>query len=135
MKYFVDTNIILRFLTRDEEVQFRACRELFKKAKAGKIDLITSSLVIFEIIWTLISYYEEPKTSVIEKIISLLELPHFTVEHKEIILESLAIWQHKNIKFNDAFNFVWTQKGKIALIYSYDKDFDLLPQIKRIEPV
>lgn len=134
MQYFVETNVFLRFLTRDEEKQYRSARLLFKKAKKGKIELITSALVIFETVWTLLSYYKQPKEEVIEKILSLLELPSLEVEHKEIFQEALVVWQQNNIDFNDAFNYIWSQKKKVIAIYSYDKHFDKLPQLKRIEP-
>jgi len=134
MKFFIETNIFLRFLTRDEEKQFQACKKLFEKAKRGKIELITSALVIFEIIWTLLSYYHERKESIIEKILSLLEFPSLEVEHKDIFIESLVIWQEKNIDFNDAFNYAWAKKKKAEAIYSFDKHFDRLPNLKRIIP-
>ena len=131
---FVDTNIFLRFLTRDEEKQYQACRKLFRQAQKGKIKLITSPLVVFELIWTLASYYQEPKEKIVEKILSLLEFPNLEVEQREIFLEALLLWQEKNIDFNDAFNFVWAQKKKVSRICSYDSHFDKLPQILRLEP-
>jgi predicted nucleic-acid-binding protein len=134
MKYFVDTNIFLRFLTRDQEKQYQAIKVFLKNAPQKKINLVTSSLVIFEIIWTLLSYYEETKEDVVDKITSLLELPSLEVEHKEIFLESLTIWQQTNIDFNDAFNYVWARKKNTDAIYSLDKHFDRLPQLSRLEP-
>lgn len=134
MAYFLDTNVILRFLTRDEEKQYQACKKLFNKTKKGKIKFITSALVVFEVIWTLQSYYNETKESIVEKITSLVELPNLETEHKEIFLESLFIWQQKNIEFNDAFNYIWARDKRVSSIYSYDKHFEILPKISRIEP-
>jgi len=132
--FFIDTNIFLRFLTRDQEKQYQACRKLFFQAQKGKIKLITTSLVIFELIWTLISYYEDPKEKVVEKVLSLLDFPNLKVEHKTLLFEALLLWQRKNIDFNDAFNFIWAQNKKVEQIYSYDKHFDRLSQIPRVEP-
>jgi len=134
MKYFVDTNIFLRFLTRDQEKQYQSIKLFLKNAPQKKINLITSALVIFEIIWTLLSYYEESKEDIIDKVTSLLELPSLEVEHKEVFLESLAIWQQTNIDFNDAFNYVWARKKNTDIICSFDKHFDKLPQLSRSEP-
>lgn len=134
MPYFVETNIFLRFLTRDEEKQYQACKRLFRKAGKGELNLITSALVVFEVIWTLFSFYQEPKESIIEKIVSLLNLPNLEVEHKEGFLEALVIWQEKNVDFNDVFNSVWARRQKASAIYSYDKHFDKLPQVPRLEP-
>ena len=43
---FIDTNIFLRFLTKDDPSKYDKCKELFKRAMEGKINLATSSLVI-----------------------------------------------------------------------------------------
>gem|GEM_PF-5062500 len=32
-KVFVDTNIFLRYLTKDDPAKYERCREIFKKAK------------------------------------------------------------------------------------------------------
>ena len=131
---FVDTNIFLRFLTRDQEKQFQACRRLFARAKQGKIKLTTSALVVFELIWTITSYYQESKESVVEKMMSILDFPNLTVEHEELFLESLLLWQQQNTEFNDAFNYVWAKRKKVTDIYSFDKHFDKFPQVTRKEP-
>lgn len=47
---FVDTNIFLRYLTADEPAKYEKCREIFKKAVDGKIRLMTSDMVVAELI-------------------------------------------------------------------------------------
>lgn len=133
-QYFVDTNIFLRFLTRDDEKQYQACRKLLEKASTGKIKLITSAVVILEVLWTLNSYYNEPKEQIVEKIMSLLDSPNLEVENKEIFHEAIIIWQQENVSFNDSIHYVWMQKRKIKKIYSFDKDFDRLPLVSRLLP-
>jgi predicted nucleic acid-binding protein len=133
MKYFIDTNIFLRFLVGDVRKQYEGCRELLKKIKAGEISAVTSDLVIFELIWTLDSYYEKPKNEIIEMIHSLLEFPNLEIENKNLIVEALIIWQEKNIEFNDVYNYSWSKTKSIAKIISYDKHFDKL-DLPRKEP-
>ena len=64
---FVDTNIFLRYLTKDDPSKYERCRTMFKKALEGEIAISTSGMVIAELIWTLLSYYKVPKAEVIEK--------------------------------------------------------------------
>ena len=52
-KVFIDTNILLRYLTKDDPLQYPHCRNLFKKAQNGEMLLVTSTLVIADLIWTL----------------------------------------------------------------------------------
>ena len=53
---FVDTNIFLRYLTKDDPSKYERCREMFKRAVKGEITLSTSAMVIAELVWTLLSY-------------------------------------------------------------------------------
>lgn len=134
MKYFVDTNIVLRLVTADHGKEHQKCQQLFERAKAGKRQLVSSTLVIFELIWTLTSYYELPKRDIIEIVLGLLNARGLHIEHRDILYESLLVWDHTNVDFNDVFNYCWARKNNISMIYSYDKHFDRLPEIKRFEP-
>lgn len=57
-RIFVDTNIFLRYLTNDVPEKADAVEELLRRAGAGQVRLVTNSLVIAEIVWTLTSFYQ-----------------------------------------------------------------------------
>jgi len=46
---FLDSNIILRYLTGDDTKKAENCYELFQKAKTGEIRLVTCEAVITEV--------------------------------------------------------------------------------------
>ena len=131
---FVDTNIFLRYLTRDDPSKFDKCKELFKKAIEGKIALVTSDLVIAELIWTLLSYYRISKADVIEKISIIISTENLHIPDKDIIADAIVLYSRKNIDYIDAYNAVFIKYYGYAEIYSYDKDFDAVEGIKRMEP-
>lgn len=131
---FVDTNIFLRYLTSDDPAKYEKCRELFKKAVDGKIRLLTSDMVIAELIWTLQSFYKVPKAEVIEKISILTNTPNLDIPNSGIIAEALIVYSRKNIDYIDAYNAVFMRHHNTSDIYSYDGDFDTIGGIKRIEP-
>lgn len=134
MQYFVDTNVVPRLVTADHKAEHLRCKRLFEQAKEGQRQLVTSSLVIFELVWTLGSYYNLSKKEISEIALGLLNFNNLHIEHRDIFYESLLIWSHTNVDFNDAFNYTWARKKKVSNIYSYDKHFDRLPEIKRLEP-
>jgi len=49
---FLDTNILLRFLTRDDEQKAQQALDLLLRIERGEEKVITSPLVIFETIFT-----------------------------------------------------------------------------------
>ncbi|MCI0469240.1 MAG: PIN domain-containing protein [Nitrospirae bacterium] len=131
---FVDTNIFLRYLTADDPAKYERCRELFKRAVNGKVSLLTSEMVIAELIWTLQSFYKVPKAEVIEKISVVASTPNLIIPNSDIIAEALVIYSRKNIDYIDAYNVVFMRHHNTNNIYSYDTDFDSIAGIERIEP-
>jgi uncharacterized protein len=133
-KFFIDTNIFLRYLTKDDSVQFPRCRQLFKKAQDGEVLLVTSTLVIAEIIWTLASYYQVPKDQIIEKASIIVGSEVVQIPEKDLIAEALVLYARKNVDYIDAYNAVLLKHLNLKEIYSYDQDFDKIDGIDRLEP-
>ena len=130
---FVDTNVFLRFLVNDDPAKADACEALFRKAIAGDEVLCTSDMVIAEIIWVLESYYELKKADIRESVEKILNTRNLDCPNREIIISALSIYVEKNIDFIDAFNAFMLKRDEINEIYSYDKHFDRVDWIKRIE--
>lgn len=66
----LDTNIILRYLVRDNENQYNEAVGYFKKAEQGKLKLLIKPTVIAEASFVLETYYK--KTN--EEIASSMEV-------------------------------------------------------------
>jgi predicted nucleic acid-binding protein len=133
-KAFIDTNIFLRYLTKDDPSKYDKCKEIFKKAVEGKIELSTSGIVIAELIWTLLSYYKVQKADVVEKISIMVSTDNLYIPDKDIITDALVLYGRKNIDYIDAYNAVFMKRYGLEEIYSYDGDFDVVENINRNEP-
>ncbi len=133
-KKFIDTNIFLRYLTKDDPSKYDKCRKIFKKAIEGKTALVTSGMVIAELVWTLSSYYRVPKADVIEKISIIVSTGSLYIPDKDIIADALVLYSMKNIDYIDAYNAVFMKYHDLSEIYSYDEDFDVIKGVKREEP-
>ena len=131
---FVDTNVFLRFLVNDDQAKADACETLFRNAIVGDESLCTSDMVIAEIIWVLESYYELKKADVRDCVEKILNTRNMHCPNRELIISALSIYVEKNIDFIDAYNTFILRRDGINEIYSYDKHFDRLNWIKRIEP-
>jgi len=131
---FVDTNVFLRYLTKDDLSKYERCREMFKRALEGEITISTSGMVIAELIWTLLSYYKVPKAEVIEKVSVILGTENLFVPDKDVLADALVLYARKNIDFIDAYNAVFMKYQGLREIYSYDEDFETIEDIERKEP-
>jgi len=131
---FVDTNIFLRYLTKDDPSKYEKCREMFKKAMKGEIAITTSGMVIAELVWTLLSYYKVPKAEVVEKVTVIVGTKNLSIPDKHIVADALVLYARKNIDFIDAYNSIFMRYHGLREIYSYDEDFELMEDIQRREP-
>jgi predicted nucleic-acid-binding protein len=97
----IDTNVIVRFLVRDDEVQFdKACRLIKSEVTAGRRVFI-SQLVLLETEWVLRSRYRLPKNLIIEAISGLLDATDVRFEDEPAIEEALFIWREATADFAD----------------------------------
>jgi predicted nucleic acid-binding protein len=131
---FVDTNIFLRYLTKDDPSRYEKCKEMFKKAMKGEIAIATSGMVIAELVWTLLSYYKVPKAEVVEKVTVIVGTKNLSIPDKHIVADALVLYARKNIDFIDAYNSIFMRYHGLREIYSYDEDFELMEDIRRREP-
>lgn len=131
---FLDTNIILRYLTWDDPKKAKKCETLFKKVISGKETLYTTTMVIAEVIWTLESFYEFPRDEISENVEKILNTENIIIDEKDILLTAIGLYSLKKIDFIDAYNAIVISEKDIDSIYTYDSDFDLIPAVERLEP-
>ena len=131
---FADTNIFLRFLTNDDVIKAKRALLLLKRVEEGKEKIVTSPLVIFELIFTLDKFYKVSRNDILEMVSVIINLEGLIVELKDVFIPALKLFADKNISFADAFNASIMKSKNIAEIYSYDTDFDKIEKIKRVEP-
>lgn len=131
-RVFVDTNVFLHFLTRDDPVKAEACRALLQRAEQGEIDLLINDLVVAELVWTLRSYYCLSKQETIDSIRDLLTMRSIRTPRKAQLLEALDDYERLNVDFIDAYNALDARRRRVASVCSYDEDFDRLGVDRRV---
>lgn len=133
-KYFLDSNVFLRIIVKDDEKKVEECTRLIELIRQKKIKAFTSSTVIAEIIWVSISFYKIKKEEVVELIRALLSNTGVKVRDKVSILSALDIYEKNSVKFIDALiaSDPWLIDETVKLV-SYDKDFDKIG-VSRVEP-
>ena len=97
----VDTNVLVRFLVRDDEPQFEKAQKLIKREVAEGRSIFVSQLVLMETEWVLRSRYSLPKNLMIETLSTLLEATDVQFEDEAAIEEALFNWREANADFAD----------------------------------
>ena len=83
----LDTNVIVRFLVRDDEGQAKIIYRIFKQVESEKEGLFVPLLVVLETIWVLESVYEISRQEILESINDLLLMPILIFEAQSIVSE------------------------------------------------
>jgi len=131
---FVDTNIFLRYLTRDDEQKAEQALALLRRVERGEEKIATSVMVIFETVFTLQHSYGVAREQTRQLLSDILSLRGLRVPGKSVLLRALDLYSNTNISFADAYNAAFMEASAVSEIYSWDTDFDKLPGITRLEP-
>lgn len=132
-KLFVDTNVFLRFLTRDHPEQSRRSRTFLESAiDNSDTVLLTSDAVIMEMIFTLRSHYQVARTESAALVNTLLGFCEMVSPNEDFDWRQVfQVEQHRKIDFIDALNYrIMLQEG-IPTVVSFDTDFDGLEAVAR----
>jgi predicted nucleic acid-binding protein len=131
---FLDTNIFLRHLLGDDPAQSSRATAYFQVIEQGRSRARVSEIVIFEVVFTLERGYRRSKAEIQSAVLPLLELPSIVLPGKRKFRAVFRLYIEQNISFADAYHVVMMRKLELAEIVSFDRDFDRIPNIKRVEP-
>ncbi len=97
----LDTNVLVRFLVRDDKAQFAAAVALIAKEVNRGNHVMVSLLVILETEWVLRSRYEVEKSQMLELFSGLLSAQDVECEDAASLEEALFIWRDSNADLAD----------------------------------
>lgn len=132
-KYFIDTNIFIYSIGRDHPLK-PACKSVIQNIRDEKISAILSTEIIQEIFYRYQSAKELPLGIHLAKEIILLSEKILSVTEKDVSLSLEILESHPKIETRGAFHAATMITNGIKEIISTDQHFDLIPQVKRIDP-
>ncbi|MCG2692387.1 PIN domain-containing protein [Microgenomates group bacterium] len=125
----VDTDILIRFFTNDDPV--KALR--FERFLRSERKMAVTAVTVAEIYWVLSSFYRFSKKKILDCLESLVSKPNILCS-KLLLLETITILRHHSLSFVDAFIAAYSLSKHHGQVLSYDKGFDKIKLIKRVEP-
>ena len=133
---FLDTNIIIRFITQDNPDHAARAHRFLQEVEAGKRNVTTSEGVIVEAIYVLSSkrLYNLSRQEIQRHLTNVLSLQGVKLSNKKVYLRALELYANSTIDFVDALTIAQMRQRKLTTIISFDRDFDGIPNIKREEP-
>lgn len=128
---FADTNLFLRYLTNDLPAQAEAVESYFQRAARGEINLATSGLVMAEIVWTLESFYKQPRKCIADLLLAILNTPGLDVVDRDLVSQAAIWFADKNVDFIDANNAAWMARTSVTTVCTFDqRQFERFDDVK-----
>ena|SRR5688572_1451710 len=133
---FLDSNTLLRYFTRDDEAKAQKALALLQRVESGEERVETSLIVIFEVVFTLERFYKVPRERIHSLLTPIVELRGLRLAGKALIELSLDDYARapRRVSFADIYNARYARSRGIEQIYSWDRDFDEIQGISRVEP-
>ena len=132
---FLDSNVLLRVLTKDDSRKAAAGFALLQDVDRGNQRVVTSPAVIFEVAHTLRNFYGVPKDEIANLLTPILDMRGLQLADRDILRQALELCVRANVSFVDAYNAEYMRRDGIDCIYSWDEDFDTFNWLTRVEPV
>ena len=97
----LDTNVVVRFLVRDDEAQFERARRLIRREAGTGEPVLLGLLVMLETEWVLRSRYDLTKAEILTAFSGLLESVEVSFEDETSLEQALFLWKDSNVQFAD----------------------------------
>jgi uncharacterized protein len=131
---FLDTNVLLRHLLADHPEQSPRATAFLARIERGELQVRTPDMVLFETVFTLQRHYRQPRQAIREALLPIIELPGIILPGKRRFRKVFDLYVDRNLPFADAYHAVLVEHLKLDGIATFDREFDRVPGITRVEP-
>lgn len=123
----VDTNIFVRFFTKDSGELALKAKRILEDAENGKIALYFDEVIAAELVWLLDSFYEYSRTEIYTKLHDLVSQSWVINPRKNFILLSLELFSSTGLSYIDCWLYTLSKNLNFPL-ETFDKN---LKKLKR----
>ena len=131
---FLDTNVLIRHFTQDNAQQSPKASAFLREIALGNQRVRLADTVVFETVFLLERSYKHPKAAIRANVLLLLTLPGVVLPGKERFRRVFDHYVNLNVSFADAYHAVLMEDEGITDIVTFDREFDRIPHVQRIEP-
>ncbi|HLQ05975.1 MAG TPA: type II toxin-antitoxin system VapC family toxin [Verrucomicrobiae bacterium] len=124
MNVWLDTNVLVRFVTRDDAEQSKRVLNVMRRAERGEMSLRVSAVVVAEVIWVLESFYGYEPAAIADALRALVIADGVAVEEQDVVMEALRLMQ-EGAAYTDAYVAALARSHREP-VFTLDADFKRL---------
>ncbi len=118
-----DTNVLIRYLTRDNEPLYVRAKEFFDTVKEGATQAVILESVIAECIYVLTKIYKVPGKEAADSLIALLRYKGIENPDREKLICALTLFSERNIDIVDCILCVKASEPGASL-FTFDEELN-----------
>lgn len=122
----VDTNVILRFLVKDNTKMYQATKKLFERVVNLQEKLEVKLCVLFEVVYVLSGYYGRPRNEIKNILTVFCQSKGIHLRKKNVVFLALQLFDETKYDFVDCYLAAEIKLGNIKEIYTFDSDLKKL---------
>jgi predicted nucleic-acid-binding protein len=117
----LDTNVLVRYIVQDDEVQLAAARRLIRRCLAEGLTLFVPATVTLELEWVLRASFEYAKDEVMEALSSLFSAAELTFESERALEVALQLYRIGTADFADCLHIALAAQAGESPLWTFDK--------------
>lgn len=98
----VDSNVLVRYVTADDALQFEAARILLEEELSPESPGLLIDLVLVETCWVLRRLYSATHEELLSVVRTLLDSQSLVVDGRDAVLDAFTSWERHGGDFADA---------------------------------
>lgn len=129
----LDTNVLVRFLVRDDEAQWEIADRYINQAFQANETCLINNVVLCEVLWVLRSRYKLKREKLIETVEMLTQTELFVFENREAVLWAVQQMKSGRADFSDYLIAYINEQAGCQETASFDVKLGQLPQIEMLQ--
>lgn len=132
----IDTNIIVRVVTRDPPEQAERAYRYLREVRSGRRTAFIPEAVLLETVQVLSSkrLYAIPRPEIQRLLGVVLGLRGVRMGGKSVYRRALELYATTNLDFTDTLIIAYVELSGKDTIVSFDRGYDRVPTANRFEP-
>jgi predicted nucleic-acid-binding protein len=133
----LDTNVLTRYLTQDDEEQSRRSLALLQEVEARRRSVFLPEAILVETVRVLSARgsYAVDRETIRARLLTILGMPGVTMANKHIYNDALDLYvAYSRLSFEDALCGAYASSGDDKTVISFDPDFRNLPDVVWDQP-
>jgi predicted nucleic acid-binding protein len=124
----IDTNVIVRHLTKDSPREAKVAQRIFEAADRGELILLVLPAVVAECVFVLESFYKLPRAKIAQAINSFVTSPGVELADRPSHLDALKRYAKTKMHFVDCL-IAATAVDRGLPVATLDADFKKFPDV------